>query len=657
MNRLPPLRNGLPMVVRAWLAFLCIGVAPVAAMQPQPITTPALRELLAHDPGDILVQFTSSDPNCGPCVQSNAGLPGLLDQGGWTGRFLRVTWTPWPNLPPDLNTLPGVGKRGAVPFVVLFRGGQAIDGVEGQNPTGTAALLQRAGSHGAAADGSTAVARPPAASTAAQTAAASTPPAGTAPLPAGNAPSGAVATLSLSPDRIQHLYGQILQVQPIALDAARKPLHGVAGLVWSSSDPATASVDNTGRVRLLKRGKATITARAGSLSAQSEVEVLGFSALAPTQSNRACALPDSRDAIYCWGKNLWTIPLGPTAAVADVGAPTAIARGELPEGTRIRSVVIGIFASCALTQAQQVYCWGNPQRGAPLGREMPPGTAVNTALPPAAIAQGEVPAGIRFSAIGVGPSTACAAGTDQHLYCWGDSRSLPQQATRRLPATVPSPVAIPLGELPGSASVQEIALSTNGGCVLADGEIYCWAGNGLPKRIPPGEHPANGRFTHVDSDDLVCALGDDGGAYCSGSAAGARFGGGTAPFQQSLPWRAALRTGSAGFARLSKGGIAGATCALDAAGQAWCWGKNHMGSGATGRTADVDILAPQLGQRGEIPADVKLVNISCGQYHCTALGDDGRLYAWGSNEGLVLGRSSAGLSGSGVPIVVAAPNP
>ena len=213
------------------------------------------------------------------------------------------------------------------------------------------------------------------------------------------------------------------------------------------------------------------------------------------------------------------------------------------------------------------------------------------------------------------------------------------------------------GELPTNADITDIALSTNGGCALADGEIYCWTGSTLPTTVPLGERPANDRFVHVDSDDFTCALTADGSAYCRGTALGARFGNGTADFLVSEAWRAVQTQAAGGFTVLSQGGIAGATCGIDHDGASWCWGKAHLGSAGNGQLEDHAVLIPSRVQRGEIPVGVKLVGISCGEYHCIALGDDGRLYAWGSNQGYVLGRDSPNLSASAVPIVVAAPLP
>lgn len=59
---------------------------------------------------------------------------------------------------------------------------------------------------------------------------------------------------------------------------------------------------------------------------------------------------------------------------------------------------------------------------------------------------------------------------------------------------------------------------------------------------------------------------------------------------------------------------------------------------------------------GEVPADAKLVDLACGRYHCVALDDGGRAYAWGSNEAAALGIGSRGVrNASGVPVRVGPP--
>ena len=66
--------------------------------------------------------------------------------------------------------------------------------------------------------------------------------------------------------------GEVEQLKAGALDHNRFPIPGVR-LTWSTSDAAVAVVDQTGRVRGVGPGVATITASAGPLSATARVRV------------------------------------------------------------------------------------------------------------------------------------------------------------------------------------------------------------------------------------------------------------------------------------------------------------------------------------------------------------------------------------------------
>ena len=158
------------------------------------------------------------------------------------------------------------------------------------------------------------------------------------------------------------------------------------------------------------------------------------------------------------------------------------------------------------------------------------------------------------------------------------------------------------------------------------------------------------------SDDFHCALDQGGQAYCAGLAFGARYGRGQATFLQSKAWLAVDQSQAGMFSRLSQGGVANVTCGLSQAGDAWCWGRSHLGSAGDGAAADHDVLRPTQTLRGARPADVVYTDVSCGQYHCLALGDDGRIYGWGSNEGQVLGPDPTGrFSSAAQPVLIAPP--
>lgn len=617
-----------------------LSALPVRADQApvEVVSVATARQVIETYPGAVVLSVSPNDPDCQFCTGLNTDLPARLTAHQFQGKALRLDWAKWAAIPADVKTLVGT-DLGGVPVVYYYLNGQQLDSVMGLQRTQIDAMLDR---HAAAAAAAKAAAGPTAAAAG-----------GTTKAGAGSPAPG--TSLALNPASLRAYYGSLSSLLLTAKDARGKATTPPGGATWTSSDTKVATVDAGGRVQLLRRGKVTITVTAGGLSASSQVEVLGFSHLARTTSRHECAISDDRTQPFCWGQNLWSIPLDRPGVTLAVSAPTAIQRGELPADARIADLTASDFVACLLTEDGRVFCWGNSQQRSALGRERTAPLA-NQALPPAEIAGGELPAGTRFQAVGVGPQTACAAGRDHQLYCWGTASSLPQAGPHRRSDWVAAPMRVASGEIPAGTDIQAIAPSTNGGCVLAGGEVYCWNGNSqLPARVLPGEHAGGDAFVHLESDDFSCALTASGRAYCRGVAKSSRFGLGVGPQIQSKDWKAVPDSGAGGFKVLAEGKVACASCALDPQGRPWCWGLSHLGSAGDGNMAEHEVGAPKLAIRGEVLDDVKLVDLRCGEYTCYGLGDDGRIYNWGSNEAGALARGETNPGGSARPLVSAGP--
>lgn len=88
------------------------------------------------------------------------------------------------------------------------------------------------------------------------------------------------AALQVSPPKVKFIgleRPQRLVVR--VLDAKGQPMTNAPAVAWSSSKPAVAEVDGSGRVLSKKEGKAVVTAKLESLSAQVSVEVLDVKAI------------------------------------------------------------------------------------------------------------------------------------------------------------------------------------------------------------------------------------------------------------------------------------------------------------------------------------------------------------------------------------------
>lgn len=619
----------------AALALPCLAVAQASSPTLEPVATrivpvAQLGELLKRSPGDVMVQFTSPDPNCGYCVRANANLPLRLATEAWPGPLIRVQWSPWRAFPAELATLPLKTPLKGIPTIVVFHDGIESGRIEGD-------------------DGWTSAAKPAAAAAAAPAAAA--PPAQAA--AAAPAQAEAPGPARIEPGNVRDFWGRTIALRTAGFAPDAGPAQPTT---WRSSDSAVASVDANGRLQLLRRGRATITATRAGVNVTMQVEVIGFVALGETNAKHTCAIPDDRRAIYCWGDAATKIPTS-RGFVTRFPAPVRISAGQMPEDVRIAGVQSSSFASCALTEDGRVFCFGDAYGPIGVGRQPP--SPKPHAEPPVEIAA-EAGAPQRFVALGVGPRYACAASAEGQLYCWGGpTAAMPVAKERSAGQPFLKAVSMQRGDVPMAAHITQIALSVNGGCVLADGQAYCWPSNGQnrPTRVESGELPAGQRLTRIKSDDFSCALTAAGSAYCRGAAQGPRFGNGNASFQTGRAWVAAApaSSGPVRYQALSLGGIAASTCAVGVDGAAYCWGRSYLGSAADGNAEVHDLLRPTPTRRGEIPADVKLQDLVCGEYHCAALGDDGRIYTWGSNGMSALGREEAGLAKSATPVLVRAP--
>ena len=461
------------------------------------------------------------------------------------------------------------------------------------------------------------------------------------------------ASVAVTPTPVREYWGYDVQLSASARDAGGAAISPAPAFGWSSAAPDVASVGDTGLASLLRPGLVTVSASTSGVSGSATITVAGLGPLARAQEDTMCALDDQRERIFCWGA------IGAPATPLITGTltnghalqPTPIGRGEIPAGTQITKVALALTTACAITSDGAAYCWGENDRG-----KLGVGTAEAGSPTPRRVAQGEVPAGVRFVDIAGSAWTFCAVGDDERLYCWGAHTTVPNPALSSTGFSS-APVAAAAGSL-ASANVRRIALSTNVGCALDDaGLAHCWkVGAIAPALVAQGARPAMARYTDLQiGDDLACALADNGEAYCWGSAFGHRFGAGSAAFvSNAAPTAVAAgaRPNDVVWSRLSVGGGATSSCALGSDGRAYCWGKGYLGSLGDGDMADHVALTPAAVLDGEKAAAFSWHSLNCATYTCSALADDGRVYQWGGNQSLMLTRLNPPLVGSATPLMI-----
>jgi len=359
--------------------------------------------------------------------------------------------------------------------------------------------------------------------------------------------------------------------------------------------------------------------------------------IAPGGSH-TCALTMAEER-YCWGRNNYgQLGLG---QLADTIYPV---KASNPGGVPFASISAGYEHTCGITVEGKVYCWGRNNYGQ-VGDSV---AAAQYRASPRAIKSNAV-----FTALSSGSDHTCGVTTEGKVYCWGrgtygtlgdggtTNRSYPVQVIDTSNSTF---VAVSAG--------------SEHTCALTDtGKIYCWGRNSNGQlggeydedktQAVPIADTTNSTFVAIGAGDKHnCALTDTGKILCWGSNDWSQMGDGDgAPTSHAYPIPVA-DTSNSTWVALATGNSH--NCAINTAGKVYCWGYNQMGQLGVGaqtvRRQPVPISAP---------SGVVFVTVAASLLnHTCAISSTGIAYCWGSNS-----RGKVG-SGSGdtyilTPAVVA----
>jgi alpha-tubulin suppressor-like RCC1 family protein len=301
------------------------------------------------------------------------------------------------------------------------------------------------------------------------------------------------------------------------------------------------------------------------------VAVLSDAVAISAGNQHGCALQTS-GAVVCWGYNgLGGLGNGTTTRAVSPVAVTGLNDAVV--------VSAGEFHTCALKASGNVVCWGANQFGQ-LGDD-----SVENKYTPAAVA-------VLSDAVAVSAGTNhnCALKASGSVVCWGQNRygQLGNGTTTAL--AVVSPVAV-IG-LSDAVAVSAGEFHT---CALrASGSVVCWGDNDNGQL---GDASTEKKYTPVAvnglSDALAvnagsqhnCALKASGSVVCWGANGKGQLGDSGSLQGQTSP---VAVTSLANAIAISAG--SNYTCALQASGNALCWGNN--GSGRLGDGTTVDKLVP-----------------------------------------------------------------
>lgn len=291
----------------------------------------------------------------------------------------------------------------------------------------------------------------------------------------------------------------------------------------------------------------------------------------------------------------------------------------LPKGSAgpwATAVAAGGHHSCARHPDGSASCWGAGSAGQ-LGNG---GTA-------SAVKQPKLVAGLLvIDQLSAGNAHTCARHSGGKVSCWGDNFNQQIGAPDTTAAVVPTQAGT-LADATGLATGTYGSFAIRKGATLwgwgknNDGQLLL--GNLLAQQAPVQIAPILGASKVCAGENFVCAVLGDGKVWCWGRNSDGQLGHGTASYD-SPPQPAGVVNGLPLVQDIACGHQH--ACAWDAAGKAWCWGKNLSGQIGTGSYSASPVnAAVQLEVSG-------VVGMACGQGHTCALRGSGEVLCWGDND-------------------------
>jgi alpha-tubulin suppressor-like RCC1 family protein len=335
----------------------------------------------------------------------------------------------------------------------------------------------------------------------------------------------------------------------------------------------------------------------------------------------SCAL-DAHGALFCWGDDHF----------GQLGIGRAVFRAQpapVPSVSDAVDVASGAGHTCVVAGAsgapKTVLCWGANQAG-----QLGDATVVDhsSATP--------VKGGFDAATVAAGMAHTCAIADGGALFCWG--RGLAGQLglgpSRMIDMVTPA-------EVPLVRPALSVAAGDAHTCVALDsGTAECWGAN-ADGQLGDGTTTDHSKpapvfavaGTPLEAIDAIvagaghtCAHLSDGGLRCWGRGDDGQLGD-DASTMRALP--VAISLGPPPGTAISAG--AAHTCALDAVGGVWCWGRGddgQLGAGdAVGAPAPVAVLNVAAGARG----------VAAGGAHTCAIAEDETVRCWGANDDGQLG--------------------
>ena len=339
--------------------------------------------------------------------------------------------------------------------------------------------------------------------------------------------------------------------------------------------------------------------------------------------------------LWCWGKNSEG-ELGDTTTTATISPIPVANAGPWAQ------VSAGGSHTCAIDSVDRLWCWGSN-----LGGQLGTGSPFHLPQTIPIMVPGE------WLAVSTGSDHTFGLTSDHAVFWWGGRPFIPQSPPQYVPARV------------GSAMNWSMvsANGTHACAVSATSELYCWEASQEPALV-------GADVTSVAAGaDFSCSLGNDGRVRCFGDNRYGQIGMGK-PGSKLAPagapavavdehralgnthcgrsgsdqtcWGMGFGTvpvGAGTWQHLARTGFdASATsCAIDATGRLYCWGRNYLGVLGLGEQVPDQPQPTQVGTASDW-TDIELSNPDgneslwgAGIAHACGI-QGGHLMCWGANS-------------------------
>ena len=446
--------------------------------------------------------------------------------------------------------------------------------------------------------------------------------------------------ITLAASRDTMLIGDQLTVVATAVDSSGAPIPNPM-LVWNSSSPSAAQVDNSGQITAVGPGQVTITAVGGDAEGTAEftvyfpdVVVQPFAA----GGNHSLAIRGAEKQVYAWGYN----------SNGQVGNGTTTQQ-TLPHAvagmTDIIAVSGGWATSIALRRDGQMFGWGRDADG-----QLGLGTTATTRNMPVPLDPSIRPVQVHVAQDHVllllGDGTVLASGENDRGQL-GDGTTTPRDEF--------APVV-------GLTDVVQIAAGTDFSMALrSDGTVWAWGG----KRYGQvGNGTGGSSFTEMElvpvqvtglanvvrianGRDHGMAIRGDGTLWTWGRNHYGQLGDGTGGTSTSLSTVPVQVQGLSTVVRA--GGGDDFSTAVLADGTLWAWGRNSVGGTASSNYCQLGGASTNTIERSpvQLPGISNAVDVQSGIWFSLFERSDDSIWAFG--------RGTFGQRGDGTTVVCGAP--